>query len=154
MIVTLLELAQRATGDDESVFNELDSGGRTAAVLAVLTGQTDLMEWNLVRDAGVSFAYKSGARMRAIARRRTPFVNHHHDMVECGFRRNVSSVAAKWHPGVPTKDRSSKRKRPSCLLKKKEEETVPHHALKSTGRNHSKWQNNLRRNARVLRTHA
>lgn len=77
----LLEELVKQSNGNKSVINELDSKGRTPADLAALTGQLDLMNF-LIQESGASFAFKSGARMRAIARRRAPFVNQYHEMVE------------------------------------------------------------------------
>ena len=71
----------KQSNGNKTVINELDSKGRTPADLAALTGQLDLMNF-LVQESGGSFAFKSGARMRAIARRRAPFVSQYHEMVE------------------------------------------------------------------------
>lgn len=76
----LRDLVQDCSGR-KSILNAIDSRGRTPADLAALTGQTDLMNF-LVQESGGSFAFKSGARMRAIARRRAPFVNQYFEMVE------------------------------------------------------------------------
>ena len=78
----LLEELVKQSGGSKSIINAVDSRGRTPADLAALTGQIDLMDF-LVQESGASFAFKSGARMRAIARRRAPFVNQYHEMVEC-----------------------------------------------------------------------
>jgi ankyrin repeat protein len=50
--------------------NEIDSKGRTSMDLAALTGQIDLME--LIESNEGEFAFRNGARMRAIAKNRAP----------------------------------------------------------------------------------
>ena len=68
-----------ANGEDTAV-NIKDSNGRTPLDLAALTGQLDLMA--LLREHGGRFEFKSGARMRAVARRRSEFVTTYLQLVE------------------------------------------------------------------------
>jgi ankyrin repeat protein len=75
----LQELIEKSSNGSEAV-NALDSKGRTCCDLAALTGQIEILDY--LQGVGGSFAFKSGARMRAIARRRAPFVSNYHEMVE------------------------------------------------------------------------